>query len=445
MPRLSFRAFITLTAALSACLLLAGPLRADSYLYDELGNVRSRSNDRGTVTYTYDEINRLQNESGYTGTRAHTYDANTNRTSNGAPTGMTTATFAANSNRLATINGVAVTLDAAGNLTQEGSYTYGWNEAGLLQTVSKAGSLVATYTYDHRNRRTRKVTTPAAPQGAQTVVYHYDQADRLIGETRGDGTPLRTYVWLEERPMAVMEHAALSTPPRTLYLQLDHLDTPRLAKDAAGTIHWRWDSDGYGSAAATEDPDGNGKVTVINLRFPGQYYDQESGLHYNWNRYYSPRLGRYISSDPIGVEGGANSYGYAGGNPLSYFDPTGEIAFVPIVIGIGVGYAFDYVLEQYKKEHCTCRDTPAGAAGNSAAGGAVGGSGPFATKPRGGAAGGGRSGTATSSFSQMNHAAASSGWYSNAWRHRITGVLRKVPYAGSALAAYEIYDAFSCD
>lgn len=51
-------------------------------------------------------------------------------------------------------------------------------------------------------------------------------------------------------------------------LQLDHLDTPRLAKDAAGTIHWRWDSDGYGSAAAAEDPDGNGKGTVINLRFP---------------------------------------------------------------------------------------------------------------------------------------------------------------------------------
>ncbi|WP_296413050.1 RHS repeat-associated core domain-containing protein [Zoogloea sp.] len=336
MSRLSFRALTTLTAALSACLLLAGPLRADSYLYDELGNVRSRSNDRGTVTYTYDEINRLQNESGYTGTRAHTYDANTNRTSNGAPTGMTTATFAANSNRLATINGVAVTLDAAGNLTQEGSYTYGWNEAGLLQTVSKAGSLVATYTYDHRNRRTRKVTTPAAPQGAQTVVYHYDQADRLIGETRGDGTPLRTYVWLEERPMVVMEHAALSTPPRTLYLQRDHLDTPRLAKDAAGTIHWRWDSDGYGSAAATEDPDGNGKVTVINLRFPGQYYDQESGLHYNWNRYYSPRMGRYISSDPIGIEGGGNSYSYVNGNPLSYTDPEGLQA-TAVLGGFGGG------------------------------------------------------------------------------------------------------------
>lgn len=135
--------------------------------------------------------------------------------------------------------------------------------------------------------------------------------------------------------MAVMEHAALGTPPRTLYLQLDHLDTPRLAKDAAGTIHWRWDSDGYGSAAATEDPDGNGKTTVINLRFPGQYYDQESGLHYNWNRYYSPRLGRYISSDPIGIEGGGNSYTYVEGNPISGTDTLGLFNYVKGAVAVG--------------------------------------------------------------------------------------------------------------
>jgi hypothetical protein len=134
-----------------------------------------------------------------------------------------------------------------------------------------------------------------------------------------------------------------------------------------------------------------------------------------------------------------------GGNPLSYTDPTGEIAFIPILIGIGVGYAFDYALEQYKKEHCTCKDTPAGAAGNAAAGGALGGSGPFASKPRGGIAGGGPAGRATSSFSQMNHAAASSGWYSVATWNGITKVLRKLPYAGAALAGYELYDAFSCD
>ena len=206
--------------------------------------------------------------------------------------------------------GVTLTHDAAGNLLADGLYTYIWDEAGRLKTVSKNGTLLATYAYDHHNRRSRKSTTAAAPQGAQTILYHYDQDDHLIAETRSDGTPLRTYVWLAERPLTVIEHAALANPPRSLHLQHDHLGTPRLARNDAGVIQWRWDSDGYGTTTPTHDPDGDGKATVINLRFPGQYYDQESGLYYNWNRYYSPRLGRYLSPDPIGIEGGPNGYAY---------------------------------------------------------------------------------------------------------------------------------------
>jgi RHS repeat-associated protein len=107
------------------------------------------------------------------------------------------------------------------------------------------------------------------------------------------------------------------------FVHADHLDTPRVITNTAGQAVWRWDNQSaFGENAPNENPHGQGAFTC-NLRFPGQYFDQETGLHYNYFRDYDPGLGRYVESDPIGVRGGLNTYAYVDGNPVRYKDPLG--------------------------------------------------------------------------------------------------------------------------
>ncbi|WP_083385562.1 RHS repeat-associated core domain-containing protein [Methylomonas sp. LWB] len=110
----------------------------------------------------------------------------------------------------------------------------------------------------------------------------------------------------------------------------------RAAGDLTQPI-WAWPIAPYGDTPALEDPDGDGVKTTFNLRYPGQYYDAFSGLHYNHTRYFSPRAGRYLQPDLIGLEGGTNVYTYANGNPVSYTDPTGTWAEASLTRQIG-GY-----------------------------------------------------------------------------------------------------------
>jgi RHS repeat-associated protein len=108
------------------------------------------------------------------------------------------------------------------------------------------------------------------------------------------------------------------------------LNTPRkIAQPTSATLAWRWDADPFGSAAPNQNPAGLGTF-AYNLRFPGQYYQAETGLNQNYFRDFDPLVGRYVESDPIGLHGGINTYGYAGQNPLWSVDLTGTSGTITI-------------------------------------------------------------------------------------------------------------------
>lgn len=133
-----------------------------------------------------------------------------------------------------------------------------------------------------------------------------------------------------------------------LTIETDRLGTPR-AVAAPDAVLWRWElvtgststggSNAFGDRPPNEDVDGDGKLYTFELRFPGQIYDPETGLHYNYFRDYEPATGRYVESDPIGLAGGVSTYGYANLGPLRNRDELGlespqySLGQIPLVHG----------------------------------------------------------------------------------------------------------------
>ncbi|HKJ74267.1 MAG TPA: RHS repeat-associated core domain-containing protein, partial [Alphaproteobacteria bacterium] len=150
----------------------------------------------------------------------------------------------------------------------------------------------------------------------------YAEDGRLLGVYAADGTPVREYVYLGRLPVAVV------TSNGSDYIHTDHLGTPRAVSEPGGPVVWKWISDPFGVGEPDQDPDGDGSSLTLGLRFPGQYADAEIGLHYNYHRYYDPETGRYLTSDPIGLEGGMNTYAYADGSPTMKTDPLGLATYM---------------------------------------------------------------------------------------------------------------------
>ena len=166
------------------------------------------------------------------------------------------------------------------------------------------------------------------PFGQQQYVY--DEAGHLIGEYDAAATMIEETVYLGDTPVAVLTQSVDTSGPTPVtstnvyYVYADQINTPRVITQASDNqIVWRWDaSDPFGMLPPDEDPSGLGGFTY-NPRFPGQLYDSETNLHYNGYRDYDPQVGRYTESDPVGLSGGINTYGYVGANPIRNTDPRG--------------------------------------------------------------------------------------------------------------------------
>jgi RHS repeat-associated protein len=155
--------------------------------------------------------------------------------------------------------------------------------------------------------------------------YAYDESGHLLGEYLANGARVQEYVWLDDTLVAVLSSHDGSTYQ---YVETDHLGTPRaVIKPSTNEIVWRWNltPTAFGEHAPVQDPDADSTDYVLNLRYPGQWYDAESGNHYNYFRDYDPNTGRYIESDPIGLLGGGLTYAYVRSRPLRKYDPLGLV------------------------------------------------------------------------------------------------------------------------
>ena len=118
---------------------------------------------------------------------------------------------------------------------------------------------------------------------------------------------------------------------QVFYIHTDQLDTPRLITNSNNSAVWRWDNfDAFGDNPPNDDPSATGLHFIYNPRFAGQYFDKETRLNYNYFRDYDTGTGRYVESDPIGLDGGSYStYAYVEGNPLWYIDEDGLMGNAP--------------------------------------------------------------------------------------------------------------------
>jgi len=280
------------------------------YRYDPVGNILEKATEHGTYAYEYDPRDRLTRAANPAlPDEAWTYDPAGNRTSDASLPGPWTYDDA---NALQNYANVTLRHDANGSTTQKTvagqttSYLYDL-ENRLTEVKDPTGATLATYGYDPFGRRLWKDT------GGTRTYFVYSE-EGLVAELDATGNLIQSYGYIPQSPYGTVPLYTRTTTGYAYY-QLDHLGTPQVLTDKSGKILWQGRARAFGETTEIVN------LVANPLRFPGQYEDNETGLHYNYFRYYDPEIGRYISSDPIGLEGGVNTFLYTFANPNAFLDP----------------------------------------------------------------------------------------------------------------------------
>lgn len=272
-------------------------------------------NKSGTTKYRHDAAHRLTEELPPFGpSRSFEFDRAGNLLKQPGLTGVVIG----DCNRLREAGGEVYTYNDRCNLSQRqgpsGVTRYEYDDLDMLVRCEIKGEIWAA-TYDGLCRRVQKVWRN------ETTRYFWDDF-RLAAELRHNGS-CRLYIYADQTalaPFLFVEYESLKAPPESglrYYIFTNQVGAPIRVEDNAGQAVWSARIDPYGTAHVD-----SGSKIELQLRFPGHYFDPETGLHYNRFRYFSPELGRYLQSDPAGLAGGINAYAYPS-RPLTVVDIDG--------------------------------------------------------------------------------------------------------------------------
>ena len=289
------------------------PIISRQYHYNSVGNLElTRDNKEGTTRYQYDSLNRLTGA----GEESYYYDPCNNLiSSDGSPL---------IDNRINHYQQCDYRYDRYGNLQQKnivngGQLQFQYNTEHQLKSVVKRENQlteISNYYYDALGRRISKT------KGSVTQLFFWDE-DRLLSESSAEQSILYVYEPSGFIPLAQQITSASNTK-KIYYYHNDQIGTPHAVTSREGGVVWRSNSNVWGNRRNASQQLDEFKRHPQPLCFQGQYYDAETGLHYNRYRYYDPVIGRYITPDPLGLAGGENSYLYST-NPNTWVDPLGLI------------------------------------------------------------------------------------------------------------------------